>query len=730
MADSLIPALLSAGTAFVASGGNPYVAAFAFAATLATGFISQALADKPEAPDFTPFSTRAQNRTSSIRQPITSRRVFYGVGELSGPLTFYEATEENRYHHMVITLCEGPIEGFLGFWIDGEPVALEDIDADGDVTAGKYADKLRIRSHTGETTQVADTFLTAATSADSNFRGRGVAYIYVRVDWDQDVFPRGLPDVSATIKGKKVHDPRTATTVFSDAAALAVRDFLSSSNSTGYGMGLAAARLDDTYFQSEANVCEEYVTTKDSPVTLTEVDASTDELEITEDVAPHQFGDRGQFTTAGTLPAGLSLATDYFIDVTREGPDTQKFKVATSRANLLAGTYVDITDTGSGTHTFTKKAEPRYVVSGLLETDNDPQKILTELKGAMAGHVIITGGIWRPIAGRYVTPTLTFDEDDLRGPISLETKLSRRTRFNAVKGVFVSPVNNSQPQDYPPVTDSTYETADGFRIWRELDHAYTSRASACQRLSKIELAKARREFSFTVPVSLAAMQLVAGDTVQFTIASLGWSSKVFEVVEWRFIAGENSGNSKVMMCALSLREYDSDIYTWASASDETTPAPASKTNLPNPWTVPAPTTFALTTDSFISDAGETVSRIKASWVAPADYLVVKNGGIELQFKRSADSTWEPSFSVAGSELSAFVPGVENDTNYDVRIRAVNHLGVRSSFQTTTNFKVGALSGGANSQRDYGAVTESIVSNYARGGVTAAHDKQLDYEGVT
>lgn len=64
---------------------------------------------------------------------------------------------------------------------------------------------------------------------------------------------------------------------------------------------------------------------------------------------------RVQLTTTTTLPAGLSLATDYYvIKVT----DTT-IKFATSYANAVAGTPIDITDAGTGTHTINTLL-PRY----------------------------------------------------------------------------------------------------------------------------------------------------------------------------------------------------------------------------------------------------------------------------------------------------------------------------------------------------------------------------------
>ena len=60
-------------------------------------------------------------------------------------------------------------------------------------------------------------------------------------------------------------------------------------------------------------------------------------------------GDKVRLTTSNTLPAGLSLATTYF--VIRLDADT--FKLASTDANAVAGTAVDVTGTGTGTHTIT-----------------------------------------------------------------------------------------------------------------------------------------------------------------------------------------------------------------------------------------------------------------------------------------------------------------------------------------------------------------------------------------
>lgn len=58
-------------------------------------------------------------------------------------------------------------------------------------------------------------------------------------------------------------------------------------------------------------------------------------------------GTRVRLTTTTTLPAGLALATDYYVI---KMSDTT-FELASSYANAIAGTQINITDAGTGTHT-------------------------------------------------------------------------------------------------------------------------------------------------------------------------------------------------------------------------------------------------------------------------------------------------------------------------------------------------------------------------------------------
>lgn len=66
-------------------------------------------------------------------------------------------------------------------------------------------------------------------------------------------------------------------------------------------------------------------------------------------------GTRVRCTTTTTLPAPLATATDYYLIKITDGT----YKLATSYANAIAGTAINITDAGTGTHTLNWLL-PRY----------------------------------------------------------------------------------------------------------------------------------------------------------------------------------------------------------------------------------------------------------------------------------------------------------------------------------------------------------------------------------
>lgn len=85
------------------------------------------------------------------------------------------------------------------------------------------------------------------------------------------------------------------------------------------------------------------ITVSQTTETFTADDA-TDELTVARE---YTTGEKVRVSSAGTLPSGLSSGTDYYVIKV----DATTIKLATSIANAHQGTEIDITSTGSGTHT-------------------------------------------------------------------------------------------------------------------------------------------------------------------------------------------------------------------------------------------------------------------------------------------------------------------------------------------------------------------------------------------
>ena len=180
-------------------------------------------------------------------------QIIYGKVRVGGARIYDEATgQNNKYLHRVVAVAGHEIQSFDEIYINDEVVAL---DGSGNVTSpSKYNGKVRIKLHLGSPNQTADTFLVNESAHwTTEHRLRGIAYMYIRLAFDADVFPNGIPEITATISGKKVYDPHTSTTAWSDNPALCLRDYLTSS----YGIAEETANIDDALVIAAANVCDQ-----------------------------------------------------------------------------------------------------------------------------------------------------------------------------------------------------------------------------------------------------------------------------------------------------------------------------------------------------------------------------------------------------------------------------------------------------------------------------------------
>jgi hypothetical protein len=592
------------------------------------------------------------------------------------------------------------------------------LDANGFVNTGRFADKIRIKKHLGVPDQLVDSDLMAEVpEIASDFRLRECAYVYVRFEWDRDTFPAGIPNISAWLKGKKITDTRDQSLKWTGNTALIARDYLTAMR-PGFGFGVNPQAINDVLTNAAANTCDEFVITVPIDLAITAIDADTDILTISGDRLEFQTGDKVHLT-AGTV-GGLSSGTDYFV-IVYQREETARIRLASSFSNALAAVAVNIT--GGATGTLRKMAEPRYMGGGIITIGEEKGENLKKILSGMAGQAVYAGGKWLLFAGEYQTPTISFDESDLAGGIKVSTKIGAKERFNTVQGIYTSPLNSGNPADYPIVKNSTYEAVDGKQKRRGLDLDFTSRPHTAQRIAKIALERMRQEIIFTVKFKLTAFKVQVGDNFMMNFTRYGWNNKIFEVLEWR-LNNDNGAPVIEMMC----RENHASVYDWNNG-EETRVDPAPNSSLPNPFTVAPPTGLHVTPVEVRTASGDLTYEFEIGWTPPNDPFVTSGGYYDVQFKRSTSAVWRRSFRAEDDDIEIAVKQVDPGINYDVRMRSVNYLGVRSNYQSLFGFTVSSPSG-ATIALDYRFVSETDTQSIAYGVIIiSAGDNQINYGEV-
>jgi hypothetical protein len=260
-----------AGAALIAAIGATGAALFATAVGSIVGavvaYAGNALvassASKPKVAGSA--QTAADDAKRTVRGSTEPRRIVYGRARVSGPLIYAGSYGPSlEFLILVIPLCDHAIDGVDAVWIGETRVAASEIAPDGEILAGRFAPDpgaplpgpLRIRILDGTQT-TADAMLVEECPDGWRPEDRllGIAHLVVRLRYSQDRFPNGIPSISAEVRGKKVFDPRSGFTQYSENWALCVLDYLRSE------AGIAAAddEIDLPYFNAAANLSDEAV---------------------------------------------------------------------------------------------------------------------------------------------------------------------------------------------------------------------------------------------------------------------------------------------------------------------------------------------------------------------------------------------------------------------------------------------------------------------------------------
>lgn len=144
--------------------------------------------------------------------------------------------------------------------------------------------------------------------------------------------------------------------------------------------------------------------------TVDTVDTTDNEL----DIASHLYlaGDGPvRISSSGTLPGGLDASTDYWVIYISSGA----IALATSRANALAGTKIDLTSAGSGTITIADTVDTKRLgwdsVGLLGDAEDGAISLATTSPGyrARVNHAptVVAYAVMATLSASNVTITIT-----------------------------------------------------------------------------------------------------------------------------------------------------------------------------------------------------------------------------------------------------------------------------------------------------------------------------------
>lgn len=209
-------------------------------------------------PEYSSFASGAgygggiQGQTISARHPLSTHKIIFGRTRVGGAIVHMEATSTNKFLHVVIALTGHEIDAFEKVFFDDKEVVLN-------ASGIGFSGKARVQYKLGSDDQTAFASLVAESQSgwSSNHRLRGRSAAYVRMEYDQDKFPSGIPNISFEVRGKKVYDPRTGVTAWSANPALIVADYLSN---TRFGLGASFFdEIDQDDLIAAANTCDENI---------------------------------------------------------------------------------------------------------------------------------------------------------------------------------------------------------------------------------------------------------------------------------------------------------------------------------------------------------------------------------------------------------------------------------------------------------------------------------------
>lgn len=337
--------------------------------------------------------------------------------------------------------------------------------------------------------------------------------------------------------------------------------------------------------------------------------------------------------------------------------DMASFSVAANIADELVAS-------GSGT------TERRYTVNGTLPFDRPPLEVMLSLAKAGAGIPIYSQGQWSYSPGAYSAPVMDLDESDLVGGINFQPGPSKKGRHNKATGTYLDASQNFEEVEFSQLLVQAYVDDDLEVLEKTYQFALTNSGTMARRLAKIDIERNRFGLALQIDAKFRTLRLTPGDRVTLSISGLGWDQRIFRVedVQFSFERG----------VSLTLREDNPGIYDWSEGDVLELDTPP-VIQIPDGIGVSAPTGIQVTEELYRTITQDVPKvRMIVSWDADENRV---SRGYDVQIKPQSSSVWVNAVTY-WQENIVEINDVESG-DFDIRVRAINSVGQRSDWATTT-----------------------------------------------
>ena len=601
--------------------------------------------------------------SSMTRSAIEPRRIVYGQAAVSGPIIYNNVSgTDNEYLWYVIALCDGEIKDYVSIWVDDIEIPKADISwtagvggaagsGTGEVSTATFIGDNSVKALSlyytlGNAAQVAPSAVDAAfTEWTSNHRCRGVALLTAKLLYNADT-----------------------ETVWQRGAPSNIKAVVK-------GRKIYDPRLDSTRI----------IDSTTSPITY-----GSGVHRLTDDTT-WQWSDNPALCVADYLTQYMSVAATSI--------DWESIANTADDCDVA----VNIPPASPST------TETRFTCNGVLTMNTSHKDNLDVLISSCAGRLSYVGGKWKLRASVWEASTVSYDEDDFAGALTVRGSAPKSERFNSVRGVFIDPARDYELAEFPHITNSTYQTRDSRVIEYDAQLPMTNSATMAQRIAFRLLEQANNQIVISAVLNARGAKCAVGDVISLTIDRLSWSAKTFRVNEW---SANPDGTFNI-----SAQEDDSASYDDPIVADYIDGNSATIT-LPSE-VVPPPTGFS---------ASSVPYAIRLNWTNPAteefDYIDVY---------ASDTSAWSGATKIASVRTDTYTHNIGAGTvkYYWIRARRNNgDVSLRTPNSDTSTVTATAGSG-TDSVNLAGATLsdQQVVATAEAGYRLTSGGAEQSYEGL-